>query len=171
MNRMPQVKDTSHGFYRRLLLVPFNRKFEGPDADKDLLSTVMRELDGIFLWSLEGLARPYGNDGFTDPQISKNMMAEYKRANNTVVAFIEDCCIIDPNASIKKEDLYKKFNEYCNGYGYAASTENTFFKELYAACPIVNSVRLGSKLSREQYVKGIKLASNAQYSCQGCQGR
>jgi putative DNA primase/helicase len=157
MNRMPQVKDTSHGFYRRLILVPFNRKFEGEDADRGLSNKLLAELDGIFLWALEGLARLYQNDGFTEPQSSRKRLAGYKRANNPVVAFVEDCCELEADASTKKQDLYKQFKDYCSDYGYSAGSDNEFFKELYPAYPTLRAARLGPREMRDHYVKGIKM--------------
>jgi putative DNA primase/helicase len=157
MNRMPQVKDTSHGFYRRLILVPFKRKFEGDDADKRLSNKLMAELDGIFLWALEGLERLYRNDGFTEPQSSRKRLAGYKRANNPVVAFVEACCELEPDASTKKQELYERFKEYCSDCGYSAGSDNEFFKELYAAYPELKAARLGSREMRDHYVKGIKI--------------
>jgi putative DNA primase/helicase len=157
MNRMPQVKDTSHGFYRRLILVPFNRKFEGDNADKRLSDKLLAELDGIFLWALEGLERLYRNDGFTEPQSSRKRLAGYKRANNPVVAFVEDCCELEPDASTKKQDLYKQFKDYCSDSGCSAGSDNEFFKELYAAYPTLKAARLGPREMRDHYVKGIKV--------------
>ena len=157
MNRMPQVKDTSHGFYRRLILVPFNRKFEGEDADKSLSNKLLAELDGIFLWALEGLERLYQNDGFTEPQSSRKRLAGYKRANNPVVAFVEDCCELEADASTKKQDLYEQFKDYCSDSGYSAGSDNGFFKELYAAYPTLKAARLGPRGMREPHVKGIKM--------------
>ncbi len=157
MNRMPQVKDTSHGFYRRLILVPFNRKFDGDDADKRLSDKLLAELDGIFLWALEGLDRLYRNDGFTEPQSSRKRLAGYKRANNPLVAFVEDCCKLDLDANSKKDDLYKAFKDYCTEYGYPLASENEFFKELYAAYTTLKAARLGPREMRDHYVKGIKV--------------
>jgi len=157
MNRMPQVKDTSHGFYRRLILVPFNRKFEGDDADKRLSYKLLAELDGIFLWALEGLDRLYRNDGFTEPQSSRKRLAGYKRANNPVVAFVDDCCELEADASTKKQDLYKQFKDYCSDNGYSAGSDNEFFKELYPAYPTLKAARLGPREMRDHYVKGIKV--------------
>lgn len=84
-------------------------------------------------------------------------MAGYKRANNPVVAFVEDCCELEADASIKKQDLYKQFKDYCSDYGYSARSDNEFFKELYAAYPTLKSARLGPRGMRDHYVKGIKV--------------
>ena len=51
MNELPRVRDRSHGFYRRLLIIPFNKRFEGVKADRQLKHKLKKELDGIFLWA------------------------------------------------------------------------------------------------------------------------
>jgi putative DNA primase/helicase len=156
MNTIPQVKDTSHGFYRRLILMPFIRKFEGKYADKRLAKKLLTELDSIFLWALEGLERLYQNDGFTKPACSKKMLAGYKRDNNPIVAFVEECCDLDPNATIEKDHIYGEYKNYCNKYSYPSSDEKTFFKDLYESYGQLQAARLGPRGQRTHYVKGIK---------------
>jgi putative DNA primase/helicase len=156
MNRIPQVKDNSYGFYRRFVIVPFNRSFKGKQADKQLASKLLTELDGIFLWALEGLDRLCQNDEFTQPTIGKEMIRDYQRANNTIVAFVEDCCELDPEASTEKQDLYMAYKQYCADYGYSALADISFFKELYAQYPKLEPVRLGPRTARQHHVKGIK---------------
>lgn len=56
-NSMPSSADTSFGFRRRLLIVPFNVKIEKDKADPDLAKKLKDELPGILVWAIEGLER------------------------------------------------------------------------------------------------------------------
>jgi len=112
MNKVPRVKDTSHAFYRRLLIVPFNRVFEPHEQDKELQKKLVAETDGVFLWALWGLDRLYDNDCFTEPQVVCEALDDYRRENNPVVAFVEDCCNLDTEFSISKNTLYKAYKKY-----------------------------------------------------------
>lgn len=160
MNRMPRVKDTSHGFYRRLLLVPFNRVFEGEEQDRQLRQKLVEEVDGIFQWALRGLDRLYCSDGFTEPKVVRKTLAEYRRANNPVVAFVEDCCKLDPHISTGKNTLYEQYKKYCDEYGFRAASASTFFKELYAAYSKLESARPRIDRGRENVVEGIVLVKH-----------
>jgi len=155
MNRIPRVQDTSYGFYRRLLIVPFERTFEGTEADRTLANKLTTELDGIFCWALEGLDRLLTEDSFTIPEVSEEMLAEYKRINNPLLPFVQERCSLDTSRSMAKDDLYEEYKKYCENYGYHALAYGNFFKELYAQYPTLNPGRLGPRADRGQYVKGI----------------
>lgn len=157
MNRLPRVKDTSHGYYRRLLIVPFNKTFDGDNADRELADKLVAELDGIFLWALQGLDRLNKNQSFSEACQVGNMLEEYQRANNPLVAFVEDCCQLDVNASISKDSIYEEYKDYADKYGYSALSANIFFRELYAAYPNVRPTRPGPRNRRDHCVHGIEL--------------
>ena len=157
MNRMPRVKDTSHGFYRRLLMVPFNRRFEGMEADRGLGNKLTQEIDGIFRWALVGLDRLKRTGSFTDSIASRETLAAYKRANNPLMAFVQDSCELSPEAEISKDNLYDGYRKYCTEKGFSPASSETFFRELYAAFPACKSARLGQREAREHCVRGIKM--------------
>jgi len=155
MNKVPRVKDTSHAFYRRLLIVPFNRVFEPHEQDKELQKKLVAEADGVFLWALRGLDRLYDNDCFTEPKVVREALDEYRRENNPVVAFVEDCCNLDTEFSTSKNTLYEEYKNYCDTYGFKAASVSTFFKELYGAYLSLKAVRPRTDEGREQVIEGI----------------
>jgi len=160
MNRMPSVKDTSYGFYRRLLMVPFNMIFAGEQADRQLAEKLLVELDGIFLWALEGLQRLYRNDSFTVPRASEKLLRDYMRANNPIISFVEEICELDSESATLKNTLYEEYAKYCQRYRYPAVSFSTFFRELYSAYSELRPARLGPRDgTREHYVKGIDVSS------------
>jgi len=160
MNRMPRIKDTSHGFYRRLLILPFDRVFKKEEQDRQLLKKLIQEIDGIFQWALKGLERLYGDDGFTEPKVVREALAAYERINNPVVAFIEDCCNLDTEFSTSKNTLYEAYRGYCEDYGFKPRSSSTFFRELYAKYPSLVSARPRTDTGREYTVEGIVLVKN-----------
>ena len=62
-NELPKnYVDRTEGFYRRLIIVPFNRQIEKNKIDKALKYKFQREKEGILNWALEGLKRLYENN-------------------------------------------------------------------------------------------------------------
>ena len=58
MNELPRVEDHSNGFFRRVVVIPFNRTFNEDKRNRNLKYELeQQELDGIFIWALEGLYR------------------------------------------------------------------------------------------------------------------
>ena len=154
-NRLPRVRDHSHAFYRRLIITPFNRRFEGDEADLYLGQKLLEELDGVFLWALRGLDRLRQQGHFTESEQADNALADYRRFNNPLVAFIEDCCDFDPDVSTRKDIIYGEYKQYMEENGYYAAGKETFFRELYAMRPELEAARIRQKGQREQVVFGI----------------
>ncbi|SDU38733.1 phage/plasmid primase, P4 family [Desulfobacula phenolica] len=159
-NKMPRVKDTSDGLYRRLLPIQFKRQFmEGdPDTDPFLEEKLLSELSEIFLWSLAGLKRLLKNRQFTSCEETTNLMMDYKRLNNPVLCFAQDTCTLDEAGQASKKDLFKGYEKYCRENGYRAYSRENFFRELYAAFATLRTFRpRKNNPHRIPFVKGIRI--------------
>ena len=95
-NRFPRVADYSDAFYRRLLVIEMNRQIPHQSRDARLKDHLLTELEGIFAWSLVGLHRLWRRGGFARSQTSEAVVAHYRRENNPVMGFVEDCLTTDP---------------------------------------------------------------------------
>jgi len=75
----------------------------------------MMEADGILAWALEGLRRLMSNGWrFSETERTEAELEKYKADNSSVIAFVQDCCELDPKAEILREDLYAAYLEYSN---------------------------------------------------------
>lgn len=113
-NDLPKTSDTTKGYFRRLLIIKFNRSFEGKEKDTKLLPKLLSELDGIFNWLLEGLNRLYKNRAFTVPESSTKEVKRYLEASNSVVSFIIERCEINLDSYKGYDELYKQYRIYCS---------------------------------------------------------
>lgn len=159
-NKMPRVLDNSDGFYRRILPVKFKRQFlEGdPDTDPFLEEKLLAEKSEIFHWALAGLSRLMRNKKFTSCDETQDLMMEYKRLNNPVVCFIEDCCVLDESSDAKKADVFKRYENYCRDGGYRSYSRENFWRELYAAHNTLKTTRpRKNNPGRETFLKGLRL--------------
>ncbi len=48
-NEIPRSYDRTYAFYRRWIIIPFNKIFSGSEMDKSLKSKLIKEIDGILL--------------------------------------------------------------------------------------------------------------------------
>jgi putative DNA primase/helicase len=53
-NNMPHSKDTTDGYFRRLIVLSFNRQFAESQRDPNLLAKLKAEMPGIVAWAVEG---------------------------------------------------------------------------------------------------------------------
>ena len=124
-NSLPKAIDTSDGFMERLLIVPFNKKFsyepkEGEGLiDPELFDKLLKELDGIFVFALQGLIR-LTNKKFRFTQSSQvtKALQQYQSIINPFVNFIKSELNIVENSSEHKSTVYKKFKLWASSQGY-----------------------------------------------------
>jgi putative DNA primase/helicase len=165
-NKMPRVLDNSDGYFRRILPIEFKKQFfeNDPAIDTDLEKKLMEELDGIFLWSLTGLHRLMAQKRFTVADETLNFMMKYRRYNNPIMAFVQDCCIIDATKKITIKDLYKQYKTYCSEGGFKPANRENFYEELTTAVrKLAEDAALRRSRPREKdgsrpdYIEGIDL--------------
>ncbi len=177
-NKMPRVLDNSDGYFRRILPVRFKKQYleDSPDVDPDLEVKLMQELDGIFAWAVMGLHRLIGKiphpdgsirTGFTQCDETRDFMLQYRRYNNPVIAFVQDCCNIENTESkVELKLLYQRYKKYCTEGGYKALSRDNFFEEFQTAVRKLNEDAYVRKYNareegRRLYVMGVWLISEA----------
>lgn len=132
-NEMIKTSDKTDGFYRRLIIIPFNKQYydhvPGTKKEKDkaykdiyLESKLYDELSGIFNFALNGLLRLQGNDyHFTQPQVCIDATERYIAEHDIIKAFVTKHIIFTGNNKdkIEKPALFDEFKKYCkNGHFY-----------------------------------------------------
>jgi putative DNA primase/helicase len=120
-NRIPSSRDRTHAFYRRWLIIPFTRTFDGangnPTPDKGLRDKLKDELPGVFNRALRGLERLATNEAFTQPKSVVEAKKSYIRSNDNLRVFAEECLVAEPNGTITKKEFYDVYEHWCESYG------------------------------------------------------
>ncbi len=156
-NDMPRSRDNSDGYFRRLLPIRFKRQFFGGEDDKHLAETLTEELPMILNWALAGLIRLLQQDSFTRCEETDEMLHQYRRDNNPVMAFIEAKCTLGESQEVDKDGLYRKYRDFCEQYNYRALNRVHFFKELLIAQKTLESYRPIIEGKRVRMIKGLSL--------------
>lgn len=118
MNELPLLSDGSFGYARRLFILPFEKTFLAHEQDKDLPKKLNDELEGILLWSLEGLNRLLKNNyNFTVSSAMKSEKDKYFGVGNPVARFIEECVTAQPGNVLDSRDLLNAYNIWMMGEG------------------------------------------------------
>jgi putative DNA primase/helicase len=120
-NNTPRVNDASYGFERRLLIVPFARKFEKDEIKPDLFAIIIeKELPGVLNRALEGLARLRARKGFKEPIDALDAKKEFLAASNPLKGFVDDVLIAAPGDQTPVSEVYERFRAWCAHNGHAA---------------------------------------------------
>jgi len=137
-NQLPEVDDFSDGFKRRIRTIEFDHKFEdGGDANKTLEEEItgdQLEMEGAFLWAIEGLRRLLKNKCFSDKRSITTRGIEYARKSNPMHYFVRECIIDSPGHFITKAELIEKFSKYAEYNKMPQLTPQAFKKGLITEC-------------------------------------
>jgi P4 family phage/plasmid primase-like protien len=130
-NHMPRVMDTSDAFYRRVVIVRFDKQFrKGKEEDPYLLAKLKEEKDGIFIWALEGLEKLEKQGYFKLPKQITDEVEKYRKDNTHVIKFIEEKCEISVNSLVGKDELFVCYLEWASENGYDALGKIQFGQQL-----------------------------------------
>ena len=132
MNSLPEPKDKTFAFYRRLVLVPFKTKFidnprEGTNEMKrnpKIEEGLLEELPGILAWCIEGLKRLVENKyQFTGAREADKLMLDYRKDISPVFSFIAECIeeytpensdsSLSNDERISTQDLFDAYDYWC----------------------------------------------------------
>lgn len=121
MNNMPSTKDTSYGYQRRLIAIPFNSKFVDKPVHKeeklimpDKENLLLNELDGIFAFAIEGLRRLAKNKyKFTKSLQSEKLLTSYQEQINPYMDFFDDRITVSKDNYVVKKDAFEAYARWC----------------------------------------------------------
>jgi putative DNA primase/helicase len=94
-NSKPKVRGRDEGIWRRIDLVPFTQTISGNEVNKHLFFELCKELPGVLAWAVRGCL-DWQENGLQQPESVLGATREYRRECNSLAAFIEECCALDP---------------------------------------------------------------------------
>ncbi|MEG1636100.1 MAG: phage/plasmid primase, P4 family [Cellulosilyticaceae bacterium] len=91
-NTVPKSKDKTAGWYRRQLIIPFDRTFVANSViGTEMINNMREELPGIFNWLIEGLKRVKLRGRFIISDDLKKVQTDFKAVNDPLEGFLADC--------------------------------------------------------------------------------
>jgi putative DNA primase/helicase len=114
-NYKPRIDGSDGAIWDRVKLIPFTVSFADRE-DKDLISKLEDELEGILAWAVEG-CREWAENGLGTCAAVEEATDEYRRENDTLGAFLRERCEFDPSAFVNKTRLREACEEYHRAEG------------------------------------------------------
>jgi putative DNA primase/helicase len=115
-NHKPTVKGTDEGIWRRVKLIPFTVTIPPEERDKNLPEKLRAELPGILAWAVRGCLA-WQREGLDLPQAVKAATDDYRAEQDTLAAFLSECCVINSLASVTAGDLYTAYKAWAEQSG------------------------------------------------------
>jgi len=136
-NHMPSVRDVSHGYWRRIKVIPFNQRFEGHKLDSMLPDKLWQEREGILSWLVEGAVAYHealgisNSTGLGPCRAIDEQVDQYRYDNDLPKRFLADCTRQSRDSRVPARDLYQAFCSWCQGIGDDdVITETVFSKRM-----------------------------------------
>ncbi|WP_445780395.1 phage/plasmid primase, P4 family [Shewanella sp.] len=128
-NHKPIITGLDDGIWRRLVLLPFEQKFEGDSKDPNLEQRLLAERDGILMWMVEG-AKLYLQSGICMSPRMFIEMATYRTESDLLGEFLSDKTTPCLDGKISQGTLYTRYREWCLDCGVRPLSKKTFTQRL-----------------------------------------
>lgn len=163
-NKFPNVDKPTDAFWERLKLCKFPARFIGPDQKPEIEKNWLEDPEqrsGILNWMIEGAKRLI-NNGFTLTKTQEETIIQFKRASDSIGAFLAECVEFDANAFVGKAQVQEYYKEYCSIIGVPNNSDKALsdkFKNTPRIKDTSTYTGLGKEKKKVKVWRGIKLKS------------
>ncbi len=153
MNKPPVISDQSHGMWRRIWVLKFNKRFTEDNMDRQLEEKLVSELSGIFNWALEGYNKLKEKKfALSESETMKMSKQEYRdEINSDSISSFEKKYFVkskDPKDVIVFNETYDFYKAYCQREEKADLQDKNYFKKMLLdmGYTIKSSTKHGNKV-------------------------
>lgn len=127
-NRLPGTPDQTRGFWRRFIVIRFNRSFTGDAARDPLIAEkiVAAEQGSLVSWALQGAVRLIAQKSHTLPASHERELATWRKSADQVAAFIEDKVTFVPTRGTAGMEAYAAYRDWADANGHRAISSSKF---------------------------------------------
>jgi putative DNA primase/helicase len=126
-NHKPSLRHVDLAIRRRLHLIPFTVKIEGPD--KNFKAKLRPEWPGILQWEIEGCLA-WQRLGLSPPSAVINATDEYLTDQDTLGRWLAERCGLDPNAQTGSSAAYSDWKLWTEAGGEYTGSQKAFTQSL-----------------------------------------
>lgn len=126
-NDLPPVKNAGYAYYRRWMLFEFPNKFEGKNADRNLIDklTTEEELSGLLNKAIKALKKLLENGEFSYHKTIEEVERMYRLKSDSVAAFADECVMMSMD-NTSKALVYNAYVNWCVKNGEKPKPNNKF---------------------------------------------
>lgn len=135
-NNLPPIKDNSHGMWRRIKVLGFDREFSGATVVRDLGKRILdAERTAVACWALRSMVALLQRGEFRETTTSAALKAQWRTASDEVEQWMADLVIpaANPGEGTSCDTLYASFRIWAGSAGIPDSqvlTKRKFFDRL-----------------------------------------
>ena len=138
-NRLPVAVRANSGFWRRWLVVEYDRVFAGTTQDRDVLGAIEADMPAIISHAVRAFLDTGGRGGrgFTEPACHRALMGQWETVSDSVAAFRDDCLQrvsedIRPTQWPSRTEIFRAYRDWCEIVGRRPTSASEFYSRLAA---------------------------------------
>jgi P4 family phage/plasmid primase-like protien len=133
-NGIPETVDESDAYFRREIIISFPNRFEGKDADPNLLKklTTASELSGIFNILVKVLKRVLERGLFIGEKTIEERREKHQLAVDPIGCFVKEAISLDSVESDRtlKDDAYEAHVLFCHDHNIPVESKINFGRKI-----------------------------------------
>lgn len=153
-NELPYSSDTSHGFFERMLIVPFDKvTLKKHEIDYGLEPRMEMELEGVLVKAIEGLRRAKARGQFMPVERCVQALEHYRRGGEWLGYFASDSIEFtsSPKDRVNRSDIYNLYKTWALESGQPVVARNDFYAAFDVFC---------GGLSERKTIDGYEIYTN-----------
>lgn len=128
-NHKPALRGVDEGIRRRMNLIPFAITIPEAERDQKLVEKLKAEWPGILQWLVDG-CRAWFEQKLSTPASVRTATSEYLSEEDSVGAWITECCTISETRFTLLRELYDSWRRWADKAGEFAGSQKRFARSL-----------------------------------------
>lgn len=135
-NYKPSGNEGDEALWARILSVRFPLKFvDSPtkpherQKNKNLRDELLKEAPGILAWMVGGYYEWLAK-GLAPPASILAETDEYRRSDDSIQQFINECCTLDQGNGARAQELFEAYGSFCEETGFKPKGKKRFFQRM-----------------------------------------
>jgi putative DNA primase/helicase len=153
-NAVPPTSDSSEGFFRRWLILPFERSIREDRRDRNIVDklTTASELSGLLNEGIARLGNLRSRGDFAESERMTQAKHDFRVHADSVAGFIEDECGTGADFEVVKSALARAYRAWCAENGRAPLATHRFNDRLTQLVSVQPKTVQGTR-----YWRGLRL--------------
>jgi len=129
-NYVPGFSDTSNGLWRRMIVLPFLRRFQGQGCDSERAFRIIEtELPGVLNWALHGAHRLLRQNAFTECDVCQAAKIGHRHDSDPFLQFTDECLELRPDGVELVDEVYLAYHGFCKSNGKMPKSKSEVGKQ------------------------------------------
>jgi putative DNA primase/helicase len=128
-NHKPIIKGDDDGIWRRIVVLPFKRKFKTNEQDPHLEAELLGESSGILGWMIDG-AKLYLKSGLKLSLAIKTQQQQYRTESDLLGEFLSETAQAVADGKVLQSVLFNAWQDWNTSNGLHAGSKKTFTQRL-----------------------------------------